>query len=62
MKKKVLEYAMSTKLFWQLWLWHGIREARKRRIANEKWLAAQPKLTLEEYWEQKKIKIMPISG
>ena len=53
MKKKVLEYAMSTKLFWQLWLWHGIREARKRRIANEKWLAAQPKLTLEEYWEQK---------
>ena len=39
-------------IFWKLWFWWGIRQAQKRRIANEKWLAAQPKLTLEEYWEK----------
>lgn len=53
MRNKIIAKLQDTKLFWRLWLWWGIREARKRRIANEKWLAAQPKLTLEEYWDQK---------
>ena len=53
MQNKIIAKLQGTKLFWRLWLWWGIREARKRRIANEKWLAAQPELTLEEYWEQK---------
>ena len=52
MRNKIIAKLQGTKLFWRLWLWWGIREARKRRIANEKWLAAQPRLTLEEYWEK----------
>ena len=51
MIQRILDYAMTTKLFWRLWLWWGIKEARKRRIESEKRVAAMPKLSLEEYWE-----------
>ena len=57
MKKKILDYIMYSDtigpVFWRLWFWWGIRQARKRRIENEKWLAEQPSLTLDEYWEQR---------
>jgi hypothetical protein len=36
----------------RIWLWWGIKEARKRRIESEQRLAAMPKLSLEEYWEK----------
>ena len=48
--------AMDTKLFWRLYFWWGIRQARKRRIANEARIAAMPKLSGEEWWEQQKKK------
>ena len=50
MIQRILDYAKTTKLFWRIWLWWGIKEARKRRIESEKRLAAIPKLSLEEYW------------
>jgi thiamine kinase-like enzyme len=49
---RIREWIIATKLFWRIWLWWGIKEARKRRIENEKRLAAMPKLSLEEYWEK----------
>ena len=52
MIQRILDYAMTTKLFWRIWLWRGIKEARKRRIESEQRLAAMPKLSLEEYWEK----------
>jgi hypothetical protein len=52
MIQRILDYAMTTKLFWRIWLWWGIKEARTRRIESEQRLAAMPKLSLEEYWEK----------
>lgn len=52
LKKRILDYAITTKLFWRIWLWWGIKQARTRRIESEQRLAAMPKLTLEEYWEK----------
>lgn len=52
MIQRILDYAMTTKLFWRIWIWWGIKEARKRRIESEQRLAAMPKLSLEEYWEK----------
>ena len=39
------------KVFWRVWLWWGIRQARKRRIANEERISKLPKMTNDEYWE-----------
>ena len=44
---------MDTKLFWRIYFWWGIRQARLRRLKNEKRLANLPKMTTEEYWESK---------
>jgi len=49
---RIKDWLTSTKIFWRLWFWWGIRQARKHRIENEKRLAAMPKLSLEEYWEK----------
>jgi len=37
---------MDTKLFWRLYFWWGIRQARKRGMAN------RPTMTNDEYWEK----------
>lgn len=50
---KLLDWAKGYKLFWRLHFWWGIRQARKRRLANEARMAARPKLTNDEFWEQK---------
>ena len=43
---------METKLFWRLYFWWGIRQARKRRLAREAKMAKQPPMTNDEYWEK----------
>ena len=43
---------MDTKLFWRLYFWWGIRQARKRRIAREAEMANRPTMTIDEYWEK----------
>jgi len=43
---------MDTKLFWRLYFWWGIRQARKRRIAHEAEIAKRPLMTNDEYWEK----------
>lgn len=53
-KKIIVRGIMDTKLFWHLYFWWGIRQAKKRRLANEARIAAMPKLTGEEWWEQQK--------
>lgn len=55
--KKVLDWIKTKRVFWQLYFWWGIREARKRRIANEKRIASQPRLTNDEYWEKKHLEV-----
>lgn len=45
-------YIMDTKLFWRLWFWWGIRQARKRRIAREEKQKNMPQLDTEQYWEK----------
>ena len=42
------------KVFWRLYFWWGIRQAKQRRLAKEARIAAMPKLTGEEWWEQQK--------
>lgn len=42
---------MSTKLFWRLYFWWGIRQARKRRIAWEEKKKTFPQLDTEQYWD-----------
>ena len=49
---RIREWIITTKLFWRVWLWWGIKQARKRRIESEQRLAAMPKLSLEEYCEK----------
>lgn len=57
-KSKILFYIMTenpwAKVFWRVWFWWGIRQARKRRIENEARISAMPKLTGEKWWEQQK--------
>lgn len=53
-KRVLIEKIMDTKLFWRIYFWWGIRQARKRRIENEKRIAALSKMTDEEYWEKVK--------
>lgn len=59
-KNKYLYYIMTTdpwaKVFWRLYFWWGIRQAKQRRLAKEARIAAMPKLTGEEWWEQQRIK------
>jgi len=43
---------MDTKLFWRLYFWWGIRQARKRRLAREAELKTRPQLDTEQYWEK----------
>ena len=43
---------MQTKLFWRLYFWWGIRQARKRRLAREAEIAKRPRMTNDEYWEK----------
>jgi len=43
---------MSTKLFWRLYFWWGIRQARKRRLAWEAEIAKRPAMDNDEYWEK----------
>lgn len=43
---------MGTKLFWRLYFWWGIRQARKRRLAREAKQKAMPLLDTEQYWEK----------
>ena len=45
-------YIMDTKLFWRLYFWWGIRQARKRRIAREAKQKNMPQLDTEQYWEK----------
>ena len=35
MKKQLREYIMSTRLFWKIWFWWGIRQAMKKRKIKE---------------------------
>lgn len=51
MKKRIREYIMDTKLFWQLYFWWEIRKARKRRIEREEKQKSMPQLDTEQYWE-----------
>jgi hypothetical protein len=51
MKKRIKEYIMDTKLFWRLYFWWGIRQARKRRLAWEAHQKTLPQLDTEQYWE-----------
>ena len=51
MKKRIREYVMGTKLFWRVYFWWEIRQARKRRIEREEKQKAMPQLDTEQYWE-----------
>ena len=42
---------MQTKLFWRLYFWWGIRQARKRRLAWETKQRSMPQLDTEQYWD-----------
>jgi len=48
----IKKYIMSTKLFWRLYFWWGIRQARKRRLAWEAEIAKRPAMDNDEYWEK----------
>jgi hypothetical protein len=50
---KALDWAKTKRVFWKVYFWWGIRQARKRRLANEARMAARPKLTNDEFWELK---------
>ena len=41
----------ETKLFWKLYFWWGIRQARKRRIAREEKQKSMPQLDTEQFWD-----------
>ena len=43
---------MDTKLFWHLYFWWEIRQARKRRLAREAKKKTMPQLDTEQYWEK----------
>ena len=45
------KWLMDTKLFWRLYFWWGIRQARKRRIAWEAEVAKRPAMDNDDYWD-----------
>jgi len=45
------KWLMDTKLFWRLYFWWGIRQARKRRIAQEAEVAKRPAMDNDDYWD-----------
>ena len=49
--KQLKQKAMKTKLFWRLYFWWGIRQARKRRLAWEAKQKSMPQLDTEQYWD-----------
>jgi hypothetical protein len=49
--KKIREYIMDTKLFWKLYFWWGIRQARIRREAREAEAAKRPAMDNDDYWD-----------
>ena len=51
LKKILTDRMMGTKLFWKLYFWWGIRQARKRRLAWEAHQKSMPQLDTEQYWE-----------
>ena len=51
MLKQLKQKAMQTKLFWRLYFWWGIRQARKRRLAWETKQKSLPQLDTEQYWD-----------
>lgn len=46
------KWLMDTKLFWRLYFWWDIRQARKRRLAREAKQKNMPQLDTEQYWEK----------
>jgi hypothetical protein len=46
-KNKLLYYIMTedpwAKIFWRIWFWWGIRQARKRKLENEARIAEMRK-------------------
>jgi len=53
---KTLDWCKTKRVFWKVYFWWGIREARKRRLATEARHAALPKMTHDEYWEHEHMK------
>jgi hypothetical protein len=51
LKTILIDRMKETKLFWKLYFWWGIRQARKRRLAWEAEMAKRPRMTNDEYWE-----------
>ena len=45
-------YIMDTKLFWRVYFWWEIRQARKRRLVREAKKKTMPQLDTEQYWEK----------
>lgn len=45
------KWLMDTKLFWKLYFWWGIRQARKRREAREAEAAKRPAMSTDDYWD-----------
>ena len=49
---KFLTYIMTedpwAKIFWRVWFWWGIRQARKRRLENESRIAKMRKIENEK--------------
>ena len=60
--KKLKLAAMDTKLFWRVYFWWSIRQARKERISrgydlinpHKKYDPNTIKISIDEYWENKK--------
>ena len=46
------KWLMDTKLFWRLYFWWEIRQARKRRLAREAKQKTMLQLDTEQYWEK----------
>jgi len=51
LKTILIDRMKETKLFWKLYFWWGIRQARKRRIARETEMSKRPPMTNDEFWE-----------
>ena len=51
LKTILIDRMKETKLFWKLYFWWGIRQARKRRIARETEMSKRPQMTNDEFWE-----------
>lgn len=45
---------MDTKIFWRLYFWWGIRQAKKRRLSREKYYLENSdkyRISLDEFWD-----------